>query len=345
MLKTQFTAWFTQFFNRLKNYPWLSHIRKIKSALANFLASWWKLLLGALAALIFLYYPLGGWMVHNIDTTTDYEINTGPDQSATMEMMSFLIKRETSDKMWTPNLPFIFPSYFLDNMPSFQLGEISALSHFATALSTRLDKPIAAREDQPLKTAAALLRYPGTIWMFSPTNKLTPVPSAGSQYKKARKQLIEYNALLRSGDIAFYKSPADLAYFVGKITNDLWKSNQQLETRIREHSGDWLDFQADNIFYYQKGKLYAYYLIVKALGNDYKEVLVAKDLYQPWTRLLNALEEGVAVNPAIVRNGELDSMTAPNHLAALGYYSLKAAALGHQIIYQLEKSPTGRNPQ
>ncbi len=336
MPDNKFNAFWTALCNKLRSYPWAERLGTLQNRLMSFLASWWKLLLTALAALIFLYYPLGGWMVHHIDTTTDYEINTSPDQSAAVEMMSFLVKREVSDKMWTPNLPFIFPSWFLDNMPNFQLGMMSAISKTATALSKRIDKPIAAETDQPLHAAAELLRYPGTIWMFSPANKLTPVPSAGNQYKKARKQLIAYNRGLREGSIPFYKSPADLRYFVGRMTADLRSSNAKLETAVRENSSGWIDLRADDVFYYQKGKLYGYFLLFKALGRDYKDILVAADIYQPWTGMLNALEQGALLDPAIVRNGALGSVTAPNHLSEIGWFTLKAADIGHNIVHKLE---------
>ena len=76
--------------------------------------SWWQMIAIALAALIFLYYPLGGWLVEDIDTDTGVEISPANEsQSATAEMMSYLIRREVNDKIWTPNLPFFFPSYLV----------------------------------------------------------------------------------------------------------------------------------------------------------------------------------------------------------------------------------------
>ena len=51
-----------------------------------FLNSWWHTLIIALAAIVFLYYPLGGLLVSNIDRNIGYEINeTHPEQSATVE--------------------------------------------------------------------------------------------------------------------------------------------------------------------------------------------------------------------------------------------------------------------
>ncbi len=307
--------------------------------ISGFFVSWWKLLVFGIAAVAFLYYPLGGWFVNKIDTTTDYEINTPNDQSATVEMMSFLIHREVTENMWTPNLPFMFPSYFLDNMPSFQLGMLSSLKTMSAAMSAKLDKMVATKDELPLKKAADFLKYPGTIWMFSPQNKLLPAPSAGSQYRKARKQLIAYNQALRDGSAVFYKSPQDLAFFIQRICNDLWRSNKSLEERIRENSSDFFDFSADEVFYFQKGKVYVYYLLLKTLAHDYKDIIVSYDVYQPLTNMLKSMESVVRLSPMIVRNGVPDSSFAPNSLLSAGYYTVKAASIGRTIVDKLSVFP------
>lgn len=327
--------------SRLKSLNW-SKIRLPKfqpffSALLSFLSSWWHVLLLSFLVFLFLYYPLGGWLVHKIDKTTDYEINTkNPQQSAAVEMASFLINREVNEKMWTPNLPFFFPSYFLDNMPNFQLGMMKAVSTVTSAMSRRLDSPIVGGEEEAhLKTAAQLLKYDGHIWMFSPTNSFTPVPSAHSQYRKARKQLIKFNRNLNSGHLPFYRNPADLAYFLTRINKDLSKSVENIDTQVREESTSWTDFKADNVFYYNQGKAYAYYLLLKALGNDYKDVLVNKNAYILWTRSLKALEDGTVLDSVYIRNAELNSLAAPNHLQYLAYYLVKAKDINQDIIQAL----------
>lgn len=306
-----------------------------------FIGSWWHVLLLAFIAFVFLYYPLGGWMIHKIDKTTDYEINHNtPEQSATVEMMSFIINREVNDKMWTPNLPFFFPSYFLDNMPNFQLGMMSGVSTVASAVSNRLDSTIAENDDRLyLKNAAKLLKYNGRIWMFSPSNRFTPAPSAHSQYRKARKQLIKFNQELSSGHNVFYKSPGDLAYFLTRINKSLRNSLNAVETQIREESSSFADFKADNVFYYNQGKLYSFYLLLTALGSDYKDIIVKAGLYQEWTHVIKALENGSQLDAFYIRNGSLDALTAPNHLNYLAFYILKALDLNKDIIAALEKGP------
>ena len=185
------------------------------------------------------------------------------------------------------------------------------------------------------KEAAEFLEYPGTIWMFSPQSKLVPVPSAHSQYRKARKQLIKYNQALNEGSIVFYRNPKDLAYFLRRMKAQLHKTTLQLETQIREESSSWYDNQADNVFYQARGLAYADYMLLKALSFDYKQILVDTNTYSDWTILLKTLESAAQLSPSIVRNGKTDSLTAPNHLSNIGFYLYKAQNLLQKLAQQL----------
>ena len=87
-------------------------------------------------------------MTHNIDRNISYEIKSrNQKQSSTIEMASFIINREVNEKLWTANVPFFFPSYFLDNMPSFQLGMINATADIINSLSRRIDSPIVDKKE------------------------------------------------------------------------------------------------------------------------------------------------------------------------------------------------------
>ena len=299
-------------------------------------SSWTQLLGILILVFIGLYYPVGGYLINKIDTNTEFEISVSPEQSATLETMSYLIKREVNDNLWTPNLPFIFPSYFLDNMPNFQLGIMSAVGRTTFALSKKLDKGVISEKENPLKEAAMLLQYPGTIWMFSPQNKLTPVPSANSQYRKGRRRLIEYNQFLSEGSRIFYKSPQDLAYFTKITASTLWKNNLNIENHIREYSQSILNNKADDLFYYTQGHAYAYYLIMRGLAQDYKEIIVKNEIYEDWIKAIKYLESASRLNPTIVRNGVLDSSFTPNHLASISYYTTRAAYVIKTISFKLK---------
>lgn len=142
MLKNKLKNWLLQQYGKLRQIrlPKFSFDAMVDRGM-NFLATWWNTLVLLLAALVFLYYPIGGLLISNIDRTTDYEIDEKhPEQSSSVEMISFLVNREVNEKIWTPNLPFFYPSYFLDNMPNFQLGIFDALNKFTSSFAKRLIK-------------------------------------------------------------------------------------------------------------------------------------------------------------------------------------------------------------
>lgn len=330
--------------DRLKQLNWkIFNWEKLKTsflATFHFLTSWWRILLSGFVLFICLYYPLGAWFTHNLDRNTGYEINTDNNkQSAGIEMASFIINREVNDKLWTANVPFFFPSYFLDNMPNFQLGMINATADIINSFSRRIDSPIINQEQNSvLKTAADLLKYDGKIWMFSPNNRFTPVPSANTQYRKARKDLIAFNQALNNDEIIFYRRPEDLVFILKKVNCNLKKSLDSLDNQIREESSSWTDFKADDVFYYNQGKAYAYYLLLKAIGHDYKDILVEKNVYFLWTKTIKSLEDASSIDAFSIRNAELNSLTAPNHLVYLAYYMEKAQTINKDIISALNKN-------
>ena len=149
MLKNKLKNWLLQQYGKLRQIrlPKFSFDAMVDRGM-NFLATWWNTLVLLLAALVFLYYPIGGLLISNIDRTTDYEIDEKhPEQSSSVEMISFLVNREVNEKIWTPNLPFFYPSYFLDNMPNFQLGIFDALNKFTSSFAKRIDKKITVEDE------------------------------------------------------------------------------------------------------------------------------------------------------------------------------------------------------
>lgn len=305
--------------------------------ISHLAVSWPKAFAAAVALLVLSYYPLGGLLSENIDRTSDYNLTRESEQqSLTVETMRFLINREVNENLWTANLPPFFPSYFLDNMPNYQQGIVSALAVTASVIGEETQCPENGREKAVMNGAAELLKYPGNVWLFAPDNKLKIAPSSASQYRKARKLLRDYNRLLPVGRCFWARDYVNMRGLIKAVKRDLYKTAEKLETQIAEHSSDWTDFRADDLFYYSQGKIYAYMLILKAWGMDFKEVLLDSGQYENWTRVTRALEDGSALSPLAVRNGELNSGMAANHLVALGYYMLRAAGLLEQISYEMK---------
>ena len=299
--------------------------------------SWWQIALGIVLSLVFLYYPIGGLIVHNIDTSSSHQPQTMDNKLASIDMMSHLINREVHYKIWTPNLPFLFPSYFLDNMPNFQLGLMSAISKTTAAFAQLPYPPTTEGNRNNLKEAAEFLKYPGNVWLFSPQNKLLPVPSANTQYKKGRKKLNNFNNEIATGKILLPTNAQNLSILLSYIKKDLSRMTIKTENHIRENHDSFIDSKADDVFYFDLGKLYAYSQILKTLGYDFKDVLIKYDIYQQWTAALRLLQEASDLNPTIVRNGRLNSSFAPNHLITINYLASRTVNRLNTIINKLNQ--------
>ncbi len=299
-------------------------LQKVWRGVSHLAVSWPKAFAGVIVLLLALYYPLGGSLMEKIDKNTAYEAAVvSEDQSAAVETMAFLINREVNDHIWSANLPLFLPAY--------QNGIVGALSKTASVIAKETECTDDGRAKHAAATAAELLKYPGNVWLFAADNKLKIAPSSASQYRKARKQLRDFNRLLPDGECRWEKSAANLRRFVTTVQKDLQRSVGRLEVQVAEHSSDWVDTGADDLFYFNQGKAYGYLMIMKAWGRDFKQVLLDSGQYENWTRVMRALENGVELSPAVVRNGELDSGFAANHLVSLGYYMLRAASLLDKI--------------
>lgn len=326
----------------MKRYgqSFLSKGRVLQSKIGQFVrsrvVSWWQVFLIVVGGVVFLYYPLGGLMVHHIDTTPNIRKETVEDgRMLVLDMASLLINREVHHKIWTPNLPFLFPSYFLDNMPAFQKGIMSAVVVVVSVFDDVDANGVSEDVKKELDEAIKLLRYPPDVWLFSPKNKLVPVPSSSTQYKKGRKKLNNYNAEIAKGKLVVLKNEQNLALVLQGVAKDLLKSQLRLEKHVMEHSRSVIDVKADEEFYFAQGKGYAYSQLLRDLGKDFKEILVAKDVYQDWTSMLRALRMASDLNPSIVRNAKPNSSFAPNHLLVINYYMAAAVERLNGILGKL----------
>ncbi|MBE6452407.1 MAG: DUF2333 family protein [Alphaproteobacteria bacterium] len=283
-------------------------------------------------ALLILYYPIGALLTHNIVIDKSYEPQVTKPASATIASISKLLFQEVYNNTWTPSLPFIFPAYILDNMPSFQQGVLNSTQKTTSILSIYQKLP--SKDSSPLQTAAELLKYPSNIWMFSASNQLIPAPSSNSQYRRARKHLEKYNRLLSENRYEFIPTPEALQQLFKTIATHLYTVSLSLEDHIRENNG-LIDFRSDNIFYQTQGLLYGYYTILKGINIDYKNIIIDYNLYTPITIVQKALENGISLSPLIIKNSSPQTSIGANHLFSIGFYTLKASYLLQQISSKL----------
>jgi len=323
----------------------INYWKKTKKIFSNFLKkinlhvnSWWRIATIIICLLTLLYYPIGGWLIHNTATPT-YQPNSHNGNMASIDSMIHLIDQEVRQKIWTPNLPIIFPSYFLDDMPNFQLGIVSAIAKSAAAIGKLEIKTInQASGIEPITTAIELLQYPGTIWLVSPNKGLTPAASSGTQYKKGAKALKAFNQRLSEGKTFISRDADNFSTLLKFMRSDLTKLIKKTHLHIQENQTSLFDFQADNVYYYAYGKLYAYTQIAKGYSLDFKEVLIENEIYSTWTSFLKTIDEVSAIRPTIIRNGSVTSSFSPNHLITINYHTSLAVNYLDVILRKLSSS-------
>lgn len=295
--------------------------------------------LGAVVLLLALYYLVGAFVVHRIDDDPDFVPQAVTENgSRAVDMAAALIGREVDGNGWTANDPFFLPGAVLDNMPNYQQGLIYALGRFAIDLSDQIGRARGSSQmDGDLDKASGLLKYPGTVWVFDLSTSLAPTASAESQYRAARRALVSYNQRLAAGQAVFDRRSDNLIAVLERIANDLGSQSGAIDHRVDNRTGWPVDTVADDVFYANKGQLYAYYMILKALGEDYAQVISERQLDTVWAQMLDSFRQAALLQPMVVVNGAPDGLAAPNHLAAQGFYLLRARTQAFEVANVLMK--------
>ncbi|WP_419798198.1 MAG: DUF2333 family protein [Terasakiella sp.] len=281
--------------------------------------------LSLLLVFALLYYPVGMMVVHKIDDQIPLDVDVQPGQSRSVAIAARLIQRETDIHPWVANDPWFLPGAALDNMPNFQQGIVYALSRFAIEMSDQIGRTRGSSEvDSDLDKAAGLLKYAGDVWVWDFSVSLAPTAPSDSQYRAARRSLISYNDRLARGEATFDTRADNLQTTLERIAADLGSGSAVIDTYILENSGSIIDFHADDIYYRNKGRLYAYYLLLEAMRTDFKDVIGEKDVIKAWDQMLQSLKIAASAQPLVVINGDPDSFWRPSHLTSQGFYLLRA---------------------
>lgn len=276
------------------------------------------------AVLLALYYPVGMVLIHKVNDDPDFTVEAGEGQSHAVAVAAALIERETDINRWTANDPFFLPGAALDNMPNFQLGIMYALSRFAIEMSDQIGRVRGSSQvDEDLDNAAGKLKYSGTTWIFNFPEHYLPVTTSEQYYREGRRSLVRYNERLARGEAMFERRADNLQATLERITADMGSASATIDHHIDR--GSWfIDFDADDIFYQTKGRLYAYYLLLDGFRDDFAKIIEERELDKAWAQMLSSLRHAAELDPLVIVNGDPDGQMLPSHLAAQGFYLLRA---------------------
>ena len=290
----------------------------------------------AVLVVLILYYPIGMILVHRINDDPSFDVtDVPPGASKAVALAAALIHREVDETSWPGNDPFFLPGAALDNMPNFQHGIQQALARFATEMADQLGRSRgSASADQDLTDARGYLNNAPDVWYVSSG---TLAANSETQYRKAMAKLLSYNKRLAAGQATFEPRSDNLISTMDRIGKDLGAASNAIDQQIDQHAGDWFDLHADDVFYYNKGLLYANALLLRDLGVDFKSVLDERGAGKIWQRMVDSMVEGATLQPLIVINGTPNAMLEPNHLAAQGFYLLRARTQLEELTDILQK--------
>lgn len=297
---------------------------------------------------ILLFLVLGWGTAMFVTSTVDDRPDFG--SSATLEpaarqggsravtVAAALIDREVNQHPWVANDPFFLPGYYLDNMPNYQQGIMYALGRFSVLMSDQIGRARGSSQVDPdLDAAVGLLKYPGDVWIFNPKTSLLPTASSEAQYRDARKRLLSYNQRLTEGKAVFDPRSDNLSALLDSIAGDLGSQSAIIENYLREGKFWLTEGHADDIFYSTKGRAYAYYILLREMTHDYDQVIKERNLTSVWDNMLRSFHEVATLHPYVIVSAAPDSQFLPSHLAAQGFYLLRARTNLREITGILTK--------
>lgn len=287
-----------------------------------------------LLVLAVLYYGPLGLMAHRIDDDPGFAPAAAVAGGSTaVSMAAGLIDREVNQHAWTANDPWIAPNAFLDNTPNFQLGVMRAVGRFSFELLDQLSRRRgSSRVDPDLERATGFLQFPGDIWVINLEQSWLPSVSSEDQYRAGLQALVAYNKRLETGQAVFERRADALATALSRISADLGSQTAELQEQVQER-GWWIfSTRADDIFYVNKGMLYAYYVMLNGLGRDFETLIAERGLSTVWAQALDTLRDGAQLQPLVVVNGVGDDSLFANHLVLQGFYMKRAILQIDEVV-------------
>ncbi|MBN2062208.1 MAG: DUF2333 family protein [Deltaproteobacteria bacterium] len=233
---------------------------------------------------------------------------------------------------WLPNDIF-WPTALLDNMPSFQIGQLEVIRYNVRVLRDNLSRMRTTDKLDPLAEAAytSLSNDPFKWWF----------PSAENKLKQGLKSLETYYDNLLQNKSPFYPRADNLVELLDQYTSLMGGTNSRLINAPRDvlitvspedAIGDtgltsagkkdmWIPWhKIDDNFYYAQGVAYALHLSFKAIMEDFYPVLEDKNSVRLVDQIIDNLGR-CNFEPLIVFNGDPDSIFANHSLNLSGVFN------------------------
>jgi len=235
------------------------------------------------------------------------------------------------------------PFVFMDNMPNWEYGVLLQARDLVRVLRNDISRSqTQSSENSHLAEADPALHFDHASWWL---------PSTESQYRKAYRALQAYQRQLtdrNDNQAQFFARADNLEEYLGQVEKRLGNISQQLSASIGQRrlntdlSGDasavsspgaraevavktpWL--QIDDVFFQARGTAWALIHIMRAMEQDFAEVLNDKNAMVGFRQIIRELEATQQpIHSLMILNGSPFGMF-PNHSLAMANYIARANA-------------------
>jgi hypothetical protein len=218
------------------------------------------------------------------------------------------------------------PGVIEDNMPSWEVGALTALRDATSALRNHIARSQSqSKEDPDLAIAEPFFYFDHNSWQL---------PSSESEYEKGINAMKNYMARLMRKEAQFYARADNLRQYLEILEKRLGS----LSNRLSASAGDGrqitnLDerrpviaktpwWNIDDVFYEARGYTWATMHILKAVEFDFRDILGNKTALVSLESIIHELEEGQSpiLSPLILNGGGFGifanySLTLANYIA------------------------------
>lgn len=233
------------------------------------------------------------------------------------------------------------PSWWLDNMPAWELGVLVQARDLARTMRRDLTRSQSqGTENVFLKEAEPKLHFDNGSWAF---------PATEDEYRDALASLAKYRTALadtQNADAQFFARADNLARYLQEVENRLGSMSQRLSASVgqqrvntdmaenndtTQQSESYVKtpfLQVDNVFYEARGTTWALIHILKAIETDFDSVLRNKNALVSLRQIIRDLEETQkTVWSPMILNGSGFGIFANHSLVMANYISRANAAI------------------
>ena len=205
---------------------------------------------------------------------------------------------------WTPNDLPLTPGYWLDNLPSFQLGVLSVVRRVSVTLRDDLGRAQPGDPPHPeLALAAQAYAADPRRWVN---------PSAESMLQRGNDALVRFRQDL-GGHAHVYPRAEAVQRLVEALAQELEAVDERLRLSSDREVVPW--YQVDDNLYYAQGVAFAQLGLLRAVRADFAALVPAGKVQTALDAALKSLAES-QFEPWVVTNGSKSSLFA-NHSANL----------------------------